>query len=256
MQASRPFRLFFTASLLLASSPTLAESPQERARELLTRSLQAMGGRAPSDSELTADVREEAGSTVETGTLRVRTRGLDQSSERREVQSVQRETVYSRGDASERTASGTVRFSLELASTSRSTVVPVVFVAWALQDPDVVAEYVGSEALDTVRCHRLRISDSHASSPDLPSLAEFSVWDLWIAETGDLPVRLAWDRREAGGAAPRIAMATVWSDWRWVQGIRQPFRIEVEFNGTPWRTLVVEDARFDVGLNEADFAVE
>jgi hypothetical protein len=205
---------------------------------------------------MTADLREEAGSTVETGALRIRTRGLDQSSERREVRSVWREAVYSRGDASERTASETIRLSLELASTSRSAVVPIVFVAWALQDADVVAEYLGSEALDEVRCHRLRISDSYASSPDLASLAEFAVWDLWIAETGDLPVRLAWDRREAGGAAPRIAMATGWSDWRWVQGIRQPFRVEIEFNGTPWRTLVVDDARFDVGLTEADFAVE
>jgi hypothetical protein len=215
-----------------------------------------MGGRAPADSEILSDLREEAGSSVESGTLRSRTRGLEQSSERREVQSVWRETVFSRGDASERTASGTLRFSLELASTSRSTAIPIVFVAWALQGPDVVAEYVGSETLDEVRCHRLRISDSYASSPDLASLAEFAIWDLWIAETGDLPVRVAWDRREAGGAAPRIAMAAEWSEWRWVQGIRQPFRVEIEFNGTPWRTLVVNDARFDVGLTEADFAVE
>ena len=94
------------------------------------------------------------------------------------------------------------------------------------------------------------------STPRLRHLAGFSVKELWIDASSRLPRKLAYERRAASGAAPRIPVAVFFSDYRNVGGVLYPFRIEKSLNGTPWATITIQNVAFNTGLTDADFPVE
>src|SRR5258708_18259388 len=92
---------------VLALSPCSAAQeppPVKRDPQSLTvvqRALTAMGGTIPADSVATGTITIVAGSRTDNGTIRILTRGPDQSAEHIQLPGEIRSVIYSRGQANE-----------------------------------------------------------------------------------------------------------------------------------------------------------
>ncbi len=256
----RILSLFAVLLALLCFHP-LASAQQPPPRDpqavaVLQQSLRAMGGTVPADSVATGTVVVVAGSTTENGTIRILTRGWDQSAEQLQLPSGNRAVVYSRGLANELHGATATSLQLELVATSQSPVFPFAILAGALTNPEVALQYVGLETLDGSPAHHIRFWNTFSSNPRFQELAEFSVKDLWIDAASGLPHKLAYDRRAGGGASPRIPAVVSFSDYRKVGGVLYPFLIQKSPNGTPWTTITVQSVSFNTGLTDSDFLVQ
>src|SRR6266481_1211427 len=109
----------FVAALFLFSSQS---SPQQSATvvqrdpqavALLQGSLKTMGGAVPADSAATGSITIVAGSQTSTGTVRILSRGTDQSSEQITLPQSTNTLTYSRGLASETLDATAKSLSLE-----------------------------------------------------------------------------------------------------------------------------------------------
>ena len=256
-------RVFLSASLLLFSltfSATIAaqELPQRdpQAVAVLSQSMVAMGRVAPADSVATGAVTLVAGSRSETGTVRILTRVVDQTAEHIQASYTRRSVIYSRGRASEIEGASITPLQLELAVTSQSPNFPLPLIPSILNDPNAAFTYVGLETLSGSQVHHIRVWKTFPSQPRLQHLAGFSVKHIWIDAASGLPRKLAYDRRAARGAEPRIPVAVFFSDYRNVGGVVYAFRIEKSLNGTPWATITIQTVAFNTGLSDNDFPVQ
>jgi len=247
--------------VLLLSCVALAvlaqQSPPRSAQALLllSQSVNAMGRAVATDSTATGTVRIVEGSLEETGTITVLTRGANQSVERIDTPRGVREVRFSRGLAATRDSATLRTTSMELAASSQSPHFPLALLAAALNNPDFTFEYVGQEVLGGATAHRVRFWNTFASQPKLQPLAEFTAKDIWIDAISGLPIKLAYEIREASGAAERIPMEIIYSDYRNVGGFLFPFHIEKSLNGTPWATITIERVVLNTGLTDAAFSV-
>src|SRR5712692_6053658 len=126
MRFSRPTLLLLT---LLYSSSAFSQQPPQRDPQaviVLQHAFAAMGATVPSDSVATGNVTLFAGSKTENGTIRILTRGLEQSAEQIQTPDANRSIVYSQGLANRVDSSGTTPFTLELAASSQTPCFPFV----------------------------------------------------------------------------------------------------------------------------------
>jgi len=219
--------------------------------------LKALGGAVPSDSVATGMVTIVAGTKIDNGTIRILTRGTNQTSEQIQLEDGTVDAVvYSKGQANE-VVHGTVNpASLELASSSQSSDYPLPLLAAAFTNPDFSFQHVGQETLeDGSPAQHIRLWNTYASNKGMQPLAEFTATDLWINATTGLPQKLTYLRRDAGGSVPRMAMGISYSDWRSVGGILYPYQIQKSWNGTPWTTITIQNVAFQTGLTDNDFPV-
>jgi hypothetical protein len=275
MAASRPFSslwmmvcLSFVASLGLAKNTSSQSqsggltSPGSPSRDteavaLMQGALKALGGSVPADSVATGTVSIVAGTKTDSGTIRILTRGTDQTSEQIQLEDGTVDAVvYSKGQANE-VVHGTVNpASLELASSNQSSDYPLPLLAAAFNNPDCSFQYVGQETLeDGSTAHHIRFWNTYASNQGMRPLSEFSIKDLWVSATTGLPQKLTYLRREAGGSVPRMALGISYSDWRNVGGVMYPFQIQKSWNGTPWTTITIQNVAFQTGLTDNDFPI-
>ncbi len=256
----RPLRSFsLLLVVLLFSIVVAAQQPvprDQRAVDILSRAVAAMGQVVPSDSLASGKIELVAGSKTEAGMIRILTRGLEQTAEQIVTPDGTREVIYSRDQATESERKSAKPLQLELVVTSQSACFPLPLLAAALNHPDTAFEYLGQETLDALAVHHIRFWNTFSSNAKFRHLAEFSVKDLWIDAATGLPRKLSFDRRAAGGAEPRIPVEVFFSDYRRVSGALYPFRIEKHFNGTPWATITIENVQLNAGLAEADFPVQ
>ncbi len=222
---------------------------------ILAQSVTAMGGVVPSDSLATGTIDIVAGSKTEKGTIRLLTRGLDQTAEQIVTPEATRAVIYSHDQAIEIEGNSAKAQQLELVVTSQSPCFPLVLLAAALNDPDTAFEYLGEETLGGSVVHRIRFWNSFASKPRLRHLAEFSVKDVWVDAASGLPRKLSYDRRAASGAEARVPVEVFFSNYRNVGGVLYPFQIHKWLNGTPWATVIIDSVALNSGLTDADFPV-
>jgi len=254
-----PLRLACCAFTLFAACPVaLSQSPPPRdpsAVAVLQQSLAVMGGVVPADSVATGTVTITSGSKTESGTIRILTRGLNQTAEEFEMPDGKWSDIFSGGLGAHKAADKLEEQSLEWACSAQSASFPLVLISSVLNNLDSAFEYVGLEESGGAKLHHIRISNTFAWNAKLKHLSEFSIRDLWLDAASGLPRRLSYERRAAGGAEPRIPMEVRYSDFRTVGGILYPFRIERDFNGTPWATIKVLSVTFTVGLSGSAFPV-
>jgi hypothetical protein len=262
-------RLLLVLSLCLSLSQAFAQDETVAAtqtNELVTRDPQAlnllaqsvaiMGGKAPADSVASGTVELVEGSKTSSGTIRVLTRGLDQSAEDVVTAEQERKLIYSKGLAVEAKEASAEVQSLESASTSQVATFPLVLLASFLNAPDAAFEYVGPESLDSGKAHHIRVWRSFSAQPKLAHLAKFSIRDVWLDATSLLPVKIAYVRRAARGAAPETSVEVFFADYRSASGVLYPFFVLESLNGTPWATITVQQVTFNSGLTDADFPIQ
>ncbi len=227
-----------------------------RAIALVSQTVAAMGGTVPSSTSATGTVALVEGSLEEFGRIRILTRGMDESREEIQTLSVNRGRIYANGLAAKVEGTAKEIASLELAASSQTPNFPLAVLAGALQEPDFSFEYLGLEDLNGVLAHHVRFWNTYASQPKLQSLTEFTVKAVWIDASTGLPRKIAYDQREAGGAAPSVAVAATYSDYRNVGGVLYPFLIERDYNGTPWATIRIDSVTLNAGVSDAEFTVK
>jgi hypothetical protein len=250
------FSVVAVLSLPLCSPAQQAPVRDGQAVQVLGRSLVAMGHLVPSDSTATGTVVVVAGSTTDSGTIRVLTRGLNQSAEQIQTPVWTRAVRYSQGLASEADGTSTTFLQQELVVTSQCVEFPLQLVAAALNDPDISFQYVGMESLDGSPAQRVRFSNTFSSRPRLQRVSEFSVKDIWIDAISALPRKLSFNRRAASGPVPAIPVEVYFSDYRNAGGVLYPFSITKLMNGSPHTTIIIENVAFNTGLTDADFEVQ
>jgi outer membrane lipoprotein-sorting protein len=207
----------------------------------------------PADSVATGTVTIVEGSRTEEGTIRVATRGPDQSGEDITLSSDHRVVVFSRPAAAETKAGATKLLSFEASATSQTPDFPLAIIAWALTDPDAAMSYVGLESLSGQKLHHLRIWNTLTSTPQLQPYAEFTLMNLWIDPSTGLPQKLAYEKRVGGGSSPRTRMEISYSEYQNFGDILYPTQIQKNLNGVLWTTIHISTVTLNTGLTDSDF---
>jgi len=252
----------FVAALFLFSSQS---SPQQSATvvqrdpqavALLQGSLKTMGGAVPADSAATGSITIVAGSQTSTGTVRILSRGTDQSSEQITLPQSTNTLTYSRGLASETLDATAKSLSLERTATSQSVCFPLPFLAAALANADESVQYVALETLGQQSLQHLRIQNTFASQPNFQQFAGFATFDVWLDANTSLPQRISFIRRNGGGSTPSIPMDAYFSNYKTTSGLAYPTQINLSLNGTPWTTITITSVAFNTGLTDSNFSVQ
>jgi hypothetical protein len=254
-QLSVSFLIFLPHLMFPQSASVVPRDSQATA--LLQGSVRAMGGNAPSDSVATGTVVIVAGSLTSSGTVRILTRGSDQTSEQLSLSLSQSSdtTVYSRGVANAAVNGTTQNLSLERTASCQSAAFPLPYLAAALANPDEAIQYVGVETLGQAQAQHIRIWNTFSSNLSRQFLSDFTVTDIWVDAATNLPRMISFARRDGGGAQAKIPIAFSYSDFRSASGILYPYQIQESVNGTPWATISIQSVSFNAGLTDADFPV-
>jgi len=256
MQILRPRAVLFSVLALATSTVTQQTPPRDpQAVAVLQRSLAVMGGTIPADSMATGSVVLEEGSTTEQGTIRILTKGLNQTLEEIETPEGRRRIVYSRGRAFQAEKGHSGELWPELVVSSQGSSFPVAVVGSAFLNPDAAFRYLGLENLDGTQAHHIRFWNTFPSQPGLQHLAEFSTKDIWIDQVSSLPRRLSYFRRAALGSEGPVAIELSYANFQGIDGVLYPCRIEKSLNGTHWATIVIERVFINSGLTDTDFAL-
>jgi len=228
----------------------------QQAVALLQGSVRAMGGTVPTDSVVTGNVTIVAGSQTSTGTIRILTRGTNQSSEQITLPQSTYSVTYSGGLADETINSATASVPFERTVTSQSVCFPLPFLAAALANPDESIQYLALETVGQQSLQHLRIQNTFASQPDFQQLADFATFDLWLDANTGLPQRISFVRRNGSGATPRIPLDAYFSSYKTTSGVAYPAQINLSLNGTPWTTITISSVAFNTGLTDSNFSVQ
>src|SRR5712692_8702978 len=231
-------RLFLSFVLILSSSSQLrpqqsTASPQRDppAVALLQGSVLVMGGTVPADSVTTGSITIVAGSETSTGTIRILTRGINQTSEQITLPQSNASVTYSGGLAGQTINSASTSLPIERATTSQSVCFPLPSLSGALGNPDVSFLYVGLETLNQSSVQHIRLQNSFASRPNFQQFADFAFFDVWLDTASGLPQRISFVRRDGGGSAPRIPVDTYFTGYQTISAIAYPSQINVSLNG-------------------------
>ncbi len=237
--------------------PTPAAQSRQRdpqAVTVLQQSVLAMGGTVPSDSVANGTVKIIAGSSNDEGTIRIMTRGQNQTAEDIQTAGIHYTLIYSHGHADDRRSA--LPLPLELAVTSQSSSFPLPLLASILSDSEYVLQYVGLENLNAEAVHHLRVWKTFVSNPKLGPLAELSKRELWISSRSSLLLKLSYIRQASRGpGAVGMPIEVTYSDYRDTQGLLYPFGIDTSLNGTQWAAVKITGVIFNSGLTDLDFPV-
>lgn len=245
--------LTIIAPAQISSQQTATSSPSPQV--LLQRSIAAMGTNLPSDSTATGNVTIVAGSRTDQGTVRILTRGTNQTSIQFQTTSASWSVVYSSGQANRIDSAGTTELPLELAASSHSPYFPLPFLSGLLNNPDVSIQFIGQELLETSSTNHIYVQNTFASSPGFQSLGEYNAADIWLDASSALPVKIAMTRRYGGGSSPKIPISFLFSNYQTISGVRYPFTIQEYVTETLWATTTIQSVVFNTGLTDASFPV-
>ena len=229
--------------------------PDAQAIAVLQQAIVAMGSTPPSDSTAAGTVSTVSGSQIEQGTIRILTRGTDQTLE--QIQTPHgATTVYSRDEASSLVGSTVSPLSIESALSSQCPDFPLPLLAGAINNSDIGYKYIGPETLNGAAVYHIQFWNSYSSNPSMKPLSDFTTKDIWIDSTSYLPARLSYVHRVAQGSSPRIPVDVFYSNYQNVSGILYPFSVHRSFNGTPWATITIQSVTLNGGLTDSDFPVQ
>jgi hypothetical protein len=255
------FLLVLVGSTFLFSQkqPPLSD-PQAVA--LVQAAVTAMGGSqttaAPQDSTAIANVTVTSGTSLEQGSLKATTRGLDQTAEEITLPSGVQRLVYSQGSSNDKrpdASPGEDPFSYELSLSAQSPIFPLPWLVGRMASADTAVVNLGSETQSNVTTTHVSLTNTFTSAPDLAQYSTFTVANVWLDSTG-LPLRISYERHSAGGDSPAVSVAYEYSDYRSVQGFLYPFQIRKFVNGTIWASICVQTVQFNTGLSAADFSLQ
>jgi len=216
----------------------------------------ATGGSVPPDSTATGTITETVGTDSQEGTIQILTRGTGESLETITLPDLSQTTVYSYWLAGQTIGStAQQQLSGQLSVTSQTVLYPLPFLADALSNPDASLQYIGQETVNGVTAQHIRVWNTFASKPRLEMLAPFSVHDVWINASTNLPVRISFTRQASSGSSPKTLVELDFSNYQQTSGFIYPSQVIDSQNGTRWLTISIQSMSFNTGLQDIQFQV-
>ena len=212
-----------------------------------------MGGSAPADSTATGNLGLVAGSTSETGTFRLLTRGVDQTAEYIETTSINQSMVYSR--LGHPTALHRAKLVCSGPSQRNRLISHCPFSSRRCKIPIQPSSMSAKKSLNNLAAQHIRVWNTFSSQPGLSDVARFSIRDIRLDSSSHLPLKISYARRYTA-SADALLVEVFFSDYRNVLGYQYPFAIKKSLNGTPWVAMTVQDVTFNTGLTDNDFPIQ
>jgi hypothetical protein len=237
-----------------ASQTATQQASDPQAVAAIQQAVKVMGGNAPADSVATGTVIVVAGSSTDQGTIRILTRGTNQTLEEVQTPMETRSVVFSNGEASETVANSASPFPMQRAGTSQCLYFPLPYLNALLSNPDEGFTYLGIESLGDATALHVQATDTYTSNAKSQFLAPFTTTDLWFDSHSGLPIQMAYVRRDTG-QSPKIRMEAQFFNYKNISGFLFPTAIQVLINGTPWMTISFQAVNFNSGLTDANFPV-
>lgn len=192
--------------LICVVLPGSASAQVHRDRTALSAiagSIARFGGLPPVDSVAVAKVTVTSGTSTQVGTMRIVTRGMDETREEIKLKGTSESLVFSKGSSSEKrksTKPGKDPYSFELSLTAQSPLFPLPWLASRYANNDTAIEDLGAETSDGTVSSHLRLTNTFTSNPMLKHYAPFTASDLWLDAGLGLLRKISYERREAGGS--------------------------------------------------------
>lgn len=217
-----------------------------------------------SDVTLTGTARRIAGSDDETGPITLKARGASESSvnmsfgsgARSEVRNAANDSLQGQWTGPNGVAHAISGHNL---MTDSAWFFPALSVLSRLSTPNLSITYLGEETRQDVAVHHLHFVQQYpnSASADFRPLQEaLTATDIYLDASTLLPVAIAFNAHPDNDMLRSIPVEVDFSDWRTVQGVAVPFRIQKLFNGTLILDVTVESAVVNSGLNDASFAIQ
>lgn len=222
---------------------------------LVQQAIKAMGSTVPSDSVAAGTVTVLAGTSADQGTIRILTRGTNQTSEQIQTPRMQVTEVFSTGLASQSIGNTNTSYSANRAVTSQAKDFPLPLLAGLLANPDEALQFIGLEQVGSASAEHLRATNTYSSQHGLQVLSDFTATDIWFDAQTALPLRIAWIQRDGAGASPRINRETWYSGYQNFSGVLYPTSVEEFYNGSLWKTIKLQTVSLNTGLADTNFPV-
>jgi hypothetical protein len=236
------------------STQTLVRDPQALA--LLQGAATAMGSPQPTDSVASGSITTVAGSTTDSGTVRILTKGTSETAVEAQMASGSNwSIIYANGEANRVDSTGNVALPLEQVASSQSTYFLLPVISGVLANSDACYQYIGLETLNGASAQHIRVWNSFNSTASMQFLSSFTNLDLWVDPTSGLPTQVSFVSRSGGGSAPKIPITVSYSNYQSVNGVLYPHQIQQTVNGTLWATVTIQSVIFNSGLSDSNFPV-
>ncbi len=219
---------------------------------IVAQAYKALGGAVPLDSRAIGNYDRIVGSSEDSGTLEIDTRGTSQTAERIINAEGVIQTVYSRGYASQKDATGVHYFTLEKSLGSNSVVFPLPILASVMLDPASIARFVGSEPVSGKLANHIQVCPARPDQ-NFSDISSFGTKDIWVAADSGLPLKVSYQVAEEEAGIPVVIL---YSNYQFSEGVAYPFHISISRNGTPYMEITMASAAFNVGLSEQDFSLK
>ena len=236
------------------SQSNLANDSQAIA--ILQKSVASLGV-LPADSTASGSLSITVGPDTMAGSIQIQTRGTGQSLEQQTTKEGTEQIVYSHGYASTTNSSAKKSMSsLELSSSSQSALFPLPLLSAVVSSQDTAYQYIQLETINGIDCNHIRTWNTFSSQPDMQYLSPFTLRDIWIDTTTNLPVKLGYSLRAGSGATPSFSVEVFYSGYKLVNGVQFPFQISESLNGTPWKNITISNVSINTGLTDSTFALQ
>ena len=255
------FSIFFAfvLTISLAAQQTITSNPQ--ALSLLQRSLNALsaGQSVPSDVTLSGTARRIAGSDDDTGTAVLRAISSGASRIDLSLSSGQRSeilnTSVSPAAGSWSGPDGVTHFiSNHNLLTGPAWFFPVFPIVRALSQSGYVATYVGHEMHNGQAVEHVAVSQTFP--PGIPSLQHLTQIDFFLDASTHLPAALTFNVHPDNDMGLDIPIEIRFSDYRGVNGVQVPFRVQKYLNNGLVLDLQFQSVVFNTGLTSSSFSAQ
>ena len=145
---------------------------------------------------------------------------------------------------------------LEESLSAQSSLFPLPWLYANTIGEDIAVEDMGTDSFDGVSAKHLRVTKTFVSNKSLQIYSKFTVRNIWLDQNSGLPLKIGFNRRTALGAAPPVAIALEYSDYRPIQGYLYPFHIRKYVNGTLWADIHVQSVQFNTGIAASEFSTQ
>jgi hypothetical protein len=221
---------------------------------LATQAYHALGGTLPTDTKIRGTYSRVIGSTQDSGTIEVLTRGLNQTSTKITNSEGTAEIIYSRGYAVQKDQNGIEQFTLEKSLGSISSISPLVIIAAAVLDQNATAQYVGIESVDGKPANHIRICPSSADQ-NFSKISLFGAKDIWLDADSLLPLEISYQVLDSEGEAA-IPVTFLFSQYKALNGVFYPFQIQESLNATPYMAISITSVSSGASLTDANFSLK
>lgn len=261
MSANRSLLISIAFLVVLSSGPVYGQHVTDaKAVATAARSIALLTGGTPiSDVTLTGAVTWIAGSDRESGTATLWASGTRESrvelalasGTRTEIRDAQ--TGMTRGTWIAQTGAGG-KFAFHNCQTDAVWFFPAL--SSLAPSTNLILSYIGQEDRNGKSVEHIH-SYVRQSSPGSPvSFTHLSAMDFYLDSTTLLPSAIMFNAHPDNNALGNIPVEVDFSDYRPVNGVLVPMRIQKYMQGTLMIDLTISDAAFNTGIPLSNFATD